>query len=192
MNETTQKDFIKKYLENLNLIFDNELMNSVIELNNKIINKVESKRRIFLCGNGGSGANANHIENDFIYGIRSKYFPNGFQIESLNSNNSVLSCLANDEGYDRVFIEQIKAKAIAGDLLICLSGSGNSKNIISVLKESGNIGVETFSILGFDGGEALKLTDSFIHIKSFDMQLVEDTQMMIFHIISRLIKTLDN
>ena len=89
--------------------------------------------RVFICGNGGSAANAIHISNDFSYGIN----PDGkaLDVEALTANTAIISCLANDTSYEYVFSNQLRSKAKKGDLLIALSGSGNSENIISAVRE---------------------------------------------------------
>ena len=142
-----------------------------------------------LFGNGGSAQNSTHIENGMVYGLRSKNIPNGLNIESINSNTSVITCLANDVGYDFIFSEQLISKAQKNDLLIVLSGSGNSKNILNALKTAKKLDLKTFSLLGFDGGDAIKISEKNIHIKSYNMQVVEDVHMIIFHLITRFLSS---
>ena len=97
-------------------------------------------RQVFLAGNGGSGGNANHLANDLLYPV-SKTPGSGIRVHSLAANPAILSCLANDEGYDRVFSMQLAVLAREGDVLIVLSGSGNSPNIIKALEEARIIGM---------------------------------------------------
>lgn len=151
---------------------------------NEIKKTWKLNKNFFICGNGGSGANAVHIANDFLYGagISNK---KGLKVEALTSNTAVITCLANDIGYDKIFSEQIKVKGQKNDLLLVLSGSGNSKNIISVLKEAKKLKLRTFAILGFDGGKCIKLVDNFIHIKIKDMQISEDFQMILLNMIMK-------
>ena len=92
--------------------------------------------KIMFCGNGGSAGNAIHLANDFIYGAGLGY-GKGLRVEALSANPAVLTCLANDIGYENIFSEQIRVKGNVGDVLIVLSGSGNSPNILKVL-ETGN------------------------------------------------------
>ena len=141
-------------------------------------------KNFFICGNGGSGANAIHIANDFLYGagITNK---KGLKVEALTSNTAVLTCLANDIGYDKVFSEQIKVKGEKNDLLLVLSGSGNSNNIINALKEARKLKLRTFAIVGFSGGKCKKLADNCIHTKIDDMQISEDFQMILLNMIMK-------
>jgi D-sedoheptulose 7-phosphate isomerase len=142
--------------------------------------RLQNRKKIFLCGNGGSSANASHIENDFLYGICKKSGC-GANVESLTSNSAVLTCLANDISYSNIFVEQLKVKSSEGDLLIVLSGSGNSENIIQALTISKELGLKTAAILGFDGGKAKSIADIVIHSDIDDMQISEDIQTMVLH-----------
>src|SRR5207302_11303968 len=108
-------------------------------------------RQVFICGNGGSAANAAHLANDFVYGI-SKRLGSGIRISALSANPSVLTCLANDCGYDAVFSMQLAVQARPGDVLIALSGSGNSPNIVNALEQAKAMRLKTYSIVGYDGG----------------------------------------
>ena len=145
-----------------------------------------TKNKIFICGNGGSAANAMHIANDLIYGAGMSS-GKGFNIEALSSNTSVITCLANDIGYEKIFSEQLRVKGTKGDILIVLSGSGNSKNIINVLKIAKKIKVKSFAILGYDGGKAKKLADVALHFNVDDMQIAEDIQIIISHLLMKLL-----
>ncbi|MCF8196793.1 MAG: SIS domain-containing protein [Polynucleobacter sp.] len=136
---------------------------------------------IYLCGNGGSAGNAIHLANDLIFGAGIK-FGKGLRVEALSANPAVLTCLANDIGYDQIFAEQIRVKGRSGDVLIALSGSGNSSNILKALEIGNELGLVTFAILGFDGGKAKNLAQHPIHIPVQDMQIAEDLQLIIGHI----------
>jgi D-sedoheptulose 7-phosphate isomerase len=139
---------------------------------------------VYICGNGGSAANAVHIANDFIYGSGDPR--RRFDIEALPANNSVLTCLANDLGYDKIFSYQIENKAKPNDLLIVLSGSGNSPNIIKALEAGKAKGVTTLGMLGYDGGKAKGMVDILLHAEVNDMQVAEDLQIMIAHAAVRM------
>ena len=140
------------------------------------------KSNVFLCGNGGSAGNANHIANDFIYGVASHSgHQAGLKIQSLSANSSVITCLANDEGYEKIYSEQLLTLGTRGDLLIALSGSGNSQNIVEVLLTAKQMGIKTAAVLGFDGGSAKGIADIPIHFPVYDMQISEDLQMLLSH-----------
>ena len=142
----------------------------------------QTGRQVFFCGNGGSGGNANHLANDFLYAL-SKTPGSGLRVHSLSSNPSVITCLANDEGYDQVFSLQLAVLSRKGDVLITFSGSGNSPNILKALEEAKTVGMTSYAVLGFSGGKAKALADVPIHFAVNDMQIAEDAQMVIGHMI---------
>ncbi len=177
---------IQSYIINSKSVLNHLDENKIIRLTKTLVKYWKSKKNIFICGNGGSAANANHICNDLIYGI-SKKNKKGLNIESLCSNNSVMTCLANDTGYENIFKYQLKSKAKKGDLLIVLSGSGNSKNVLEALIYANKNQINTFSILGYDGGKCKKISKNFIHINVNDMQISEDMQLVIFHMCMKIL-----
>jgi D-sedoheptulose 7-phosphate isomerase len=141
-----------------------------------------TKRQVFLCGNGGSAGNAIHLANDFLYGI-SKIAGVGLRVSALPANTAVLTCLANDVGYDEIFSLQLAVQANRNDVLIALSGSGNSPNIVRALEQARTMGVKTYAILGFSGGKAKALADVPIYFAVNDMQIAEDMQLIAGHMI---------
>ena len=112
----------------------------------------------------------------------------GIKVHSLCSNNSILTCLANDIGYPNVFSKQLHTLGSSKDIIIVFSGSGNSKNIISVIKEANKIGMQTHGLFGFDGGLCKAIVDNYIHFEVNDMQVAEDFQMIIGHIIIKFLQ----
>lgn len=145
-------------------------------------------RQVFLCGNGGSAGNAIHLANDFLYGV-AKQTGGGLNVHSLSANPAVMTCLANDVGYDRIFSEQLAVHCRRGDLLIALSGSGNSPNIVSVLEQARQLGVRSYAILGYGGGLSKSLADVAIHFPVDDMQIAEDLQLVVGHMLMQWLWT---
>lgn len=149
-------------------------------------------RHVFICGNGGSAANAIHIANDFHYGIGTcKQGPlvTGIKIEALNANVSIVTCLANDTGYENIFSQQLMVKAKESDILITLSGSGNSRNILRAIETAQKLKMKSFAIVGFDGGQCRKEADVAIHFPIKDMQIAEDTQLIVGHLCMQWLNT---
>ena len=138
--------------------------------------------QVFLCGNGGSAGNAVHLANDFIYGV-AKRTGGGIRALALSANPAVMTCLANDVGYDRIYCEQLAVHGREGDLLIALSGSGNSSNIVSVLERARSMSIKSYAILGYDGGRSKELADVAIHFPVNDMQIAEDMQLIVGHML---------
>jgi D-sedoheptulose 7-phosphate isomerase len=141
---------------------------------------------IYLCGNGGSAANAMHLANDFTYGYCDAN--RRFNVEALPANASVLTCLANDIGYDKIFSHQLENKLKPQDLVIVLSGSGNSPNIIKAIEVAKAKGAKTLGMLGFNGGKAKTMVDILLHAEVDDMQVAEDLQVMIGHAAMRMME----
>ena len=175
------KKFLNSYKNQVNLLTEKDNTIKIKKLADDLYKSWKQKKNIFICGNGGSAANAMHIANDFIYGA-GKNLGKGFKIEALSSNSSVITCLANDIGYENIYSEQIRVKGEKGDVLIVLSGSGNSKNILNALKIANKLGIKTHAILGFDGGHAKKISKNSIHFSVNDMQVSEDLQLIVGHV----------
>ena len=173
------------YLERLHSCFSKSNLEAVESLADELLQAWINGRNVYICGNGGSAANAIHIANDLHYGIGAcgsgEKLP-GLRIEALPANTGVITCLANDTGYENIYAHQLEVKSQKGDLLIALSGSGNSPNIIKVLETANNIGVQTFAILAFTGGKCKELAQTAIHFEIDDMQIAEDTQLIVGHL----------
>ncbi len=139
-------------------------------------------RSVYLCGNGGSAGNAIHLVNDLIYGAVQGRGP-GVRAHALSANAAVLTCLANDTDYSEVFALQLKTFGQPGDILLALSGSGNSPNILKAIEAGRALGMKTFAILGYSGGKARALVDVPIHFPVDDMQISEDMQLIVGHMV---------
>jgi D-sedoheptulose 7-phosphate isomerase len=170
------------YLSRLKAAIDLIPLKKVEELSHSLIRAWKERRQVFIFGNGGSAGNAIHLANDFIYGI-SKQLGGGMKITALPSNVAVITCLANDEGYDQIFVQQLAVLGKRGDLAIALSGSGNSPNIIKSLEFCIKNEIETFAIVGYSGGKSKNIANSTIHTPVDDMQISEDLQLIIGHIL---------
>lgn len=142
----------------------------------------KARGQVFLCGNGGSAGNAIHLANDFLYGI-SKQAGSGLRVHALSANPAVVTCLANDEGYDTIFATQLAVQANRGDILVALSGSGNSPNILKVLAKAKELGARSYAILGYTGGKAKAMANVPIHFPVDDMQQSEDLQLIVGHMV---------
>lgn len=141
-----------------------------------------SGRFVYIIGNGGSAANASHLCEDL--GKSSVVdFENQKRLKvlSLTDNTSYILAWANDTSYDRIFVEQLKNFGERGDLLIAISGSGNSPNIIKAVEWANAHGIETFGITGYDGGKLLQLADRSFHCRLDDMGMVESLHQIAFH-----------
>lgn len=171
----------KVYLRTLRTALDELPIDRIAVLASWIFESWRDGRVLYLCGNGGSAGNAVHLANDFLFGA-GRSLGVGVRVEALSSNSSVITCLGNDIGYDRIFSEQIRVKGCKDDVLIVLSGSGNSQNVINALRIGNELGLKTCALLGYDGGECKSLAKLPIHTHVMDMQVAEDLQLVVGHI----------
>ncbi len=144
------------------------------------------RRMIFICGNGGSGSNASHFCEDVGKGtLRREDFDNEdkkrVRIVSLTDNTPYILAWGNDEGFDRIFVEQLKNLASPGDLLIAISGSGNSPNVLKAVEWAHRHDVRTFGCTGFTGGKLRALAQQGLHVPLDDMGIVESIHLTAFH-----------
>ena len=146
----------------------------------------EQRRTVFVIGNGGSGSNASHFCEDLGKGtIRREDFDNDqkrrLRVLSLTDNTPYILAWGNDEGFDRVFVEQLKNLANPGDLLIAISGSGNSPNIVRAVEWANRNKLATFGCTGFSGGKLKNLAQKCFHVALDDMGMVESIHLTAFH-----------
>lgn len=187
--EMPQKSF-QDYAARLQSILAQSDWSDVAQLAFDLRECWESHRQVFLCGNGGSAANAIHLANDYLYGIalspenlEDVANNKGMRVHALSANPAVITCLANDINYEQIFAEQLAVQGQPGDLLIVLSGSGNSSNIQAVLKQARKMEIKSYALLGFSGGACKGLADVPIHFPIDDMQISEDLQLIVGHML---------
>ena len=160
---------------------------NVLKLSEMMLQARNSGGRVFLCGNGGSAANAVHIANDLVYAVAERTGA-GIDAISLSANTAVLTCLGNDVGYEKIYSEQLAVSGRAGDVLIVLSGSGNSQNVINAIHAAQKRDMRTVAILGFDGGLCKQIVELPIHFDINNMQIVEDLQLTVGHMVMKWLK----
>lgn len=139
------------------------------------------KGRIYICGNGGSAATASHFQNDFNKGV-SEYIDIPFRFHCLNDNMATVMAIANDIGYEEVFRFQLRGNLETGDILVAISGSGNSKNVLNAVEYAKEQGVKVVGLTGFDGGRLKELSDVSLHVPVNSMQVTEDIHMIFDHL----------
>jgi len=142
--------------------------------------------KIFTAGNGGSSATASHIVCDFNKGI-SVHTEEKFEMICLSDSIPTLTAIANDCGYDQVFVLPLKGRMKNGDILIAISGSGKSKNILNAAEYAKSLGNKVIAFTGYSGGPLYEMADVKIHLPLDDMQKAEDAHMILLHLISRAI-----
>jgi D-sedoheptulose 7-phosphate isomerase len=172
---------VPHYLEKLRAALDALPGDRLTRLGEMLYRAYRNERQVFTLGNGGSAATASHIAADLA---KNTIGPNmrRFRVLSLNDNTPMLTALANDVGYEKVFSEQLKSLVRMGDLLIVLSTSGNSPSVLSAMRCAREHSAEVAAILGFDGGEAAGLADLALVVRSDHCGVVEDVHLVINHI----------
>lgn len=157
-------------------------MSQLERLSELIESAYHSNHFVFICGNGGSGANASHLCEDLAKcTLRDFESQKRLKVLSLTDNTAGIMAWANDEGYDRIFVEQLKNLASPGDLLLAISGSGNSPNILKAVDWANQTGLETVGITGFAGGKLKSLARHNLHVPIDDMGIVESLHQVVFH-----------
>lgn len=141
----------------------------------------KGKGRIYICGNGGSAATASHFQNDFNKGV-SEYIDLPFRFHCLNDNMATIMAIANDIGYEEVFRFQLRGNLEPGDVLVAISGSGNSPNVLNAVEYAKEREIKIIGLTGFDGGKLKKLSDVSLHVPVNSMQVTEDIHMVFDHL----------
>src|SRR5438445_1124849 len=176
------RSFLERAGEELRKINPTEVQ----ALADSIFDCYQSGRTVFVIGNGGSGSNASHFCEDLGKGtLRREDFENDakkrLRVISLTDHTPYILAWGNDEGFERVFVEQLKNLARPGDLLIAISGSGNSPNVLRAVEWAEEHGLTTFACTGFDGGKLRKIAQHGLHVPLDDMGIVESIHLTAFH-----------
>lgn len=180
----TIKDELASHLEVINKTI--EIMQEKLEEASKlVVETLKNGNKILLCGNGGSAADAQHIAAELVG--RYKTERKGLPGIALTTDTSALTAISNDYGYDRVFDRQVEALANKGDLLIGISTSGNSANILSALKVAKDMGCNTLGMCGKNGGKMNEVCDITLVVPSDDTPRIQEMHILIGHTICQII-----
>ncbi len=177
----------KDYLAELKLALDNLDPKKIT----KLVGLITQAKTIFVCGNGGSAATASHLACDLNKSVLGKHPLTAkpkFRVICLNDNIPLLTAWGNDSDYKFVFSEQLRGLGQKGDLLIVISASGNSTNILETLKVARKLKLKSFGLLGFDGGQTKQMADDAIVVDSFNYGPVEDVHLVINHLLTEALK----
>jgi D-sedoheptulose 7-phosphate isomerase len=186
--QTTTKDnpvtteYVRSYVEKVTSVFKAIDPSTVSKVGELLSGARAEGRQVFILGNGGSAATSSHFAVDLGKGC-SRNREKRFKVISLTDNVPWITALSNDITYDDVFAEQLENFAKAGDIVIAISGSGNSKNVLKALELANRVGCETVGISGFKGGKLKELVRHHIHIPADHMGRIEDGQMLVVHIL---------
>lgn len=171
-------------LENTLHQLPEELIMDVVEL---LHAARQEGRHIFIMGNGGSASTASHMVCDLAKNTRCEALPN-FKVIGLSDNMPIFSALANDEGYDQVFAQQLASFVRPNDIVIAISASGNSPNVVKAVELALERGARTIGMTGFDGGRVGKLVNINLHVPSLCIEHVEDAHLILEHLICKSLR----
>ena len=176
------KAFARGYLDYLNQLFNRLDYGQIGVLIEILLQAREQRARIFFIGNGGSAATASHFANDIAVGSRSRAKP--FRAVSLCDNLALITAIGNDFGYDQIFVRQLENQLDKGDVLVAISASGNSENILKAVTYANNHNGITVGLTGFDGGHLKKTAQLNVHVPTNygEYGPVEDIHMILNHL----------
>jgi D-sedoheptulose 7-phosphate isomerase len=186
------KTFSEKYLNYLNNLISQLDRNHISKFVDHVLEVRDKNQTIFFLGNGGSASTASHFVNDISLG--SRQFEKPFRAISLCDNHAVITAIANDDGYENIFLQQLQTQAKPGDSIVCISASGNSKNLINAIKWARDRDIYTISLTAFDGGYLKTNTDLNIHVptKVGEYGPAEDLHMVICGLIGSYFREIFN
>ena len=176
---TASKEFSGEYLEYLTILIAQLDRSAISGFADLLLESRENKTTTFFLGNGGSASTATHFVNDVSLG--SRQFEKPFRAISLCDNQAVITAIANDDGYENIFLQQLQTLATAGDTIVCISASGNSKNLIKAIEYARENNIYVVGLTAFDGGYLKNNCDLNIHVptKIGEYGPAEDLHMVI-------------
>lgn len=180
-------EFIQDYIMTLQVTMDQLPRQNIGEAIDLLQQARMKGSQVFILGNGGSASTASHFACDLAKNTRQAGFPH-FRVIGLTDNMAMFSALANDQGYENVFSEQLAALVRPGDIVIAISASGNSRNVINAAETAHRHEATVIGFTGFDGGRLGQLANINIHVKSEIIEHVEDMHLMLEHLIVKTIK----
>ena len=184
------EQFSKLYFNHLKETFDKIDVSEIKNFVDTLLSARERGATIFFMGNGGSAATASDFANDLSFGVNEYKKP--FRVVSITDNASVLTALGNDYGYDDIFIRQLRVYGKKDDVVVGVSASGNSKNLVNAFKYSSSVGIKTVALIAFDGGKMKEISDQYLHIPTGDKEYgpAEDLHIIIDHLIANYLMRL--
>lgn len=181
------KDYSIRYFNDIKTILDNTNLLVLEKIINILLNAYYSEKQILVMGNGGSASTASHFVCDINKGV-SYPLSKKFRVISLSDNIPLIMAYSNDLSYEDIFIEQIKNYLKPGDVVIGISSSGNSKNVLKAIEYANENKAITIGLTGFDGGLLAKLAQVNLNVMTMDMQKSEDIHLILTHLIMQILQ----
>jgi D-sedoheptulose 7-phosphate isomerase len=182
------KKIVEKILRdsvNVKEKFIRDNASNIILLAEKIVLAFTNDRKLMLCGNGGSAADAQHIAGEFVNRFLMERPP--LPAIALTTDTSIITCIGNDYSFNDIFAKQIKAIGVESDILLAISTSGNSPNILAAVETAKNQGIYTVALCGQDGGSLASIADSALVVKSDSTPRIQETHILVGHIVCQLV-----
>ena len=176
------EEYIREYLELERRTLERLDQKELAALAELFLQTYQAEGTIYVFGNGGSGSTASHMANDFNKGV-SEYVDKKFRVECLNDNMATVLSIANDISYEEIFRFQLRGKLSKNDLVIGISGSGNSPNVLRAVEYARECGARTVGLCGFDGGRLRQTAELSVYVPLRNMQVVEDLHLMVNHLL---------
>ena len=183
INNTDVREFSKSYFEYLGNVIRNISLSEIENFVNLILEARNRGSTIFFIGNGGSAATASHFANDISIGTRSYDKP--FRVISLCDNQAIITAIGNDDGYEKIFSQQLRVLLREKDIVVSISASGNSPNLIDAINIAKKMNAITVGISAFDGGQMKDIVDHSLHVPTEKGEYgpAEDAHMILDHLI---------
>jgi len=185
-----REDIVKRIEENISakksILNDAHLIDTIERAATVVVNAIKNGNKIIFCGNGGSAADSQHLAAELI----GKFYFNRRSLPavSLTVNTSIITAIGNDFGFDKIFARQLEGIGKAGDVLIGLSTSGNSENVVEAFRLAKELGISTIAFTGEGGGILRNLADILINVPSSDTPRIQEAHIMVGHIICELVE----
>ena len=178
---------LKRYIHELHHTLDLLPVDLIGELISDLQEARMNQRQVFIMGNGGSASTASHFVADLAKNTRWKNLPD-FKVLGLTDNMAILSAYANDEGYENVFVQQLASFVSPHDIVIAISASGNSPNVLKAVELANRVKARTIGLTGFDGGKLGPMVDLHVHVPSKIIEQVEDFHLVIEHMVVKTLR----
>ena len=184
------KDYSKSYIDYLSSVLSNISLTDIEKFVEVLLEARERESSIFFIGNGGSAATASHFANDIAIGTRTYEKP--FRAISLCDNQAVITAIANDDGYEKIFSQQLEVLLKKQDVVVAISASGNSPNLLDAISTAKKMNTITVGISAFDGGKMKEMVDISVHVPTEKGEYgpAEDAHMVLDHLVSNYLMRL--
>lgn len=190
---TDAKSFTDSYIAHVSDVLGKIDREEIAQFISTLLDARETGATVFFIGNGGSASTASHFANDLTIGTNSYEKP--FRVVSLADNQAIISAVGNDFGYEDVFLRQVRVLGNPGDVLVAISASGNSPNLISAIEYAQSAGLKTVALTAFDGGKLREMADEVVHVPTETKEYgpAEDAHLILNHLVGnylmRLVKS---